>query len=193
MGRGGGDIRGLDIAICLDVSRSMLARDVEPDRLARAKAQIKELTAARAATGSASSSSPARRARSCRSRRHGVVLGTPGPRRPDVRRPRRHRPRRRARDGARRVAGAAGRGPSRDDGEDLGGRGLAAAKLLKERGVAVHCVGLGTELGSKITTDGGFLRDRAGQEVVSAMDAKGLRAIAEATGGRSGARCLTSP
>jgi Ca-activated chloride channel family protein len=69
------------------------------------------------------------------------------------------------------------------DGEDLGGRGLLAARLLAERGVEVSCIGLGTELGSKITTGGGFVRDRSGEEVVSALDARGLRAIAEATGG----------
>jgi hypothetical protein len=47
---------------------------------------------------------------------------------------------------------------------------------------------VGTELGSKIATEGGFVRDRAGAEVVSAMDASGLRAIAEATGGTYGGR-----
>jgi Ca-activated chloride channel family protein len=72
------------------------------------------------------------------------------------------------------------------DGEDLEGKGLAAAKLLGERGVTVHCVGLGSELGSKIATGGGFLRDRSGNDVVSTMDAGGLRAIAEATGGGFG-------
>lgn len=186
-GATGGDIRGADIAICLDVSRSMLARDVEPDRLTRAKAQIKEL-AGRASgdrlglvvfAGEARAVVPLTDDMASFSElldladptsvgRGGTDLGA-------------------ALEAALGVLqGRPGAVLLVTDGEDLGGRGLAAARLLKERGIAVHCVGLGTALGSKITTDGGFLRDRSGQEVVSAMDAKGLRAIAEATGGTFG-------
>ena len=35
--------RGIDMLVCLDVSRSMLARDLEPSRLARAKLEIRSL------------------------------------------------------------------------------------------------------------------------------------------------------
>src|SRR5690606_31245937 len=35
--------RGLDLVVCLDLSRSMLARDVAPSRLARARAEIRAL------------------------------------------------------------------------------------------------------------------------------------------------------
>jgi Ca-activated chloride channel family protein len=52
----------------------------------------------------------------------------------------------------------------------------------------VHAVGFGAPGGSKIPIrqDGGaesFLRDRSGNEVVSALDVEGLRRIAAATGG----------
>ena len=76
------------------------------------------------------------------------------------------------------------------DGEDHGQRGLRIARTCAERGVVVHCMGIGSRVGSKIAlpTEGGgseFLRASAGSgdEVVSVMDADGLRAIADATGG----------
>ena len=69
------------------------------------------------------------------------------------------------------------------DGEDHEGRALRVAQTCKERGITVHCIGFGTALGGKIPDAGGFLRDRAGREVVSALDPATLRRIAEATGG----------
>jgi Ca-activated chloride channel family protein len=78
------------------------------------------------------------------------------------------------------------------DGEDLHGRGLAVAERCRDRGVRVHCLGLGTERGSKIaladptgTAAESFLRDRRGDEVVSALDLDGLQRIAAATGGHA--------
>ena len=41
-------VHGVDIVVALDVSRSMLARDVEPDRLARAKREIRQQLTERA-------------------------------------------------------------------------------------------------------------------------------------------------
>jgi Ca-activated chloride channel family protein len=74
------------------------------------------------------------------------------------------------------------------DGEDPSGGGRAAAERARGRGLRVHCIGLGSALGSKVTirdADGveTFLRDRGGSEVVSRLDAAGLRALAEAGGG----------
>jgi Ca-activated chloride channel family protein len=73
------------------------------------------------------------------------------------------------------------------DGEDLAGRGVEAAARLRARGVPVHAVGYGSPLGSKIAVEGPsggeFLRDRAGREIVSAMDPESLRRLAAAGGG----------
>jgi len=73
------------------------------------------------------------------------------------------------------------------DGEDLEGHGERVALECQRRGIPVHCVAFGTRAGSKITVEEGgketFLRDRAGQEVVSAVDLAGLRRIAALTGG----------
>ena len=73
------------------------------------------------------------------------------------------------------------------DGEDLTGAGQQAATELKDRGIVVHAIGYGSTRGSKITIDQkgaeSFLKSDAGEEVVSALDSEGLRAIAAATGG----------
>jgi len=73
------------------------------------------------------------------------------------------------------------------DGEDFGIESARAISGARERGVPLFAVGIGSELGSKITVDVGgreeFLRDRSGEEVISALDLAGLQQIATSTGG----------
>ncbi len=81
------------------------------------------------------------------------------------------------------------------DGEDHELRGLRAAERCRERGLSVHCLGLGSALGSKIPLTAelateearaageAFLSDRSGRQVISAMDPASLRALAEAGAG----------
>lgn len=71
------------------------------------------------------------------------------------------------------------------DGEDHGTAARDAARALGEQDIAVHCVALGTPEGALIPLpeDGGTLRDRSGQEVVSAQDPETLRPLADAAGG----------
>jgi Ca-activated chloride channel family protein len=82
------------------------------------------------------------------------------------------------------------------DGEDHRQSGRAVAEQCKERHIPVHCLGLGSPLGSKITIgesgSESFLRDGAGSDVVSALDSDGLRAIADHTGGGF-ATAISSP
>lgn len=183
--------RGVDILVCLDVSRSMLARDLAPDRLRRAHAEIRALAErARgdriglvAFAGEARLVAPLTQDMSSIDAlldlvdtlavdKGGTDIGA-----------------------ALDVALGALRGASGDhevvlllsDGEDLEGRGLARARECRDRGITVHCVGFGSALGAKIPiAEGGgesFLRDRRGKEVVSALDPASLRRIAEATRG----------
>ena len=179
--------RGVDIVVGLDVSRSMLARDVEPSRLERAQREIRALA----------------------DRPEGDRLGLvvfAGEARLDVPLTRDKR------SFAARVALAnplsVGRGGTDlgaalstalealsgstgehevivllTDGEDLEEHGLRVAEECRARGITVHCVGLGTARGGKIPVDGAFLEDRSGKEVVSALDPGTLKRIAEATGG----------
>ena len=183
--------RGVDILICLDVSRSMLARDLAPDRLRRARAEIRGLAErARgdriglvAFAGEARLVAPLTQdlgslveilelVDPLTIEKGGTDLGS-----------------------ALEIALAGLRGASGDhetvllltDGEDLGGRGLEVARRCRERGITVHAVGFGSALGAKIPIDRGgregYLRDRLGKEVISALDPTSLRLIAETTGG----------
>ena len=183
--------RGIDVLIALDVSRSMLARDVAPSRLERARAEIAEL-AARARgdrlgllvfAGEARLLVPLTldgealtellpEADPLAVERGGTDLGA----------------------ALERALSALPSGPGEaaavlllTDGEDHGGRGLLAAERAAELGVTVHCVGFGSPQGSKIPLAGEtgerFLADGSGAEVISAMDPSALRRMAEATGG----------
>jgi Ca-activated chloride channel family protein len=184
--------RGADVVVCLDLSRSMLARDAIPSRLEAAKRSIRELAQAvrgdRLAlvlfAGQARLASPLTRDGAALAEivsladptsvaRGGSDLGA-----------------------ALEVALDALEGSTGDhqaivvitDGEDLAGQALGAAERCRVRGVPVHAAGFGAPQGSKIAipADGGsesFLRDRAGHEVVSALDVEGLRQLTAATGG----------
>lgn len=193
---------GIDLVVCLDVSRSMLARDVPPSRLQRARQEL--LALARRARGDRlalvafagearlivpltqdleSFAELAAGADPLSVRRGGTDLGA-------------------ALDAALQAFPVERRAPEAvvlvTDGEDLAGRGRQAAERCRERGLPVHCVGFGSPIGSKIALAGedgeSYLKDRSGREVVSALDASGLRAIAAATGGElmdGGARPLS--
>jgi Ca-activated chloride channel family protein len=188
---GAEDGGGPDVVVCLDVSRSMLARDAEPNRLERARREIRAFSerarggrlALVVFAGEARLVAPLTRdGESFRTlldlcdpasvRRGGTDLGA-------------------ALDAA--LGALAGETGGNGvivlvtDGEDIGGNGRRVARTCKDRNVAVHCVGLGSARGAKIAVPGdrgeSFVRDRAGNEVISAMDPSSLRAIASTTGG----------
>jgi Ca-activated chloride channel family protein len=74
------------------------------------------------------------------------------------------------------------------DGEELSGDAVAAAKAAAEAGVRIFTVGVGTPGGSLIPIqgeDGGtaFVKDAKGEVVKSKLDESRLRQIAAATGG----------
>ena len=74
------------------------------------------------------------------------------------------------------------------DGEDLERIGIEAAKKLTKDGVVVFTVGVGTPNGSQIQVQGKGdalepIRDEKGQPVTSRLDEATLRTIAETTGG----------
>lgn len=183
--------KGVDILVCLDVSQSMLARDLAPSRLARARREIAAL-AERAAgdrlglvvfAGEARLAVPLTRDRE--SFRELVRLADP------------LSVERGGTDLGAALATAleALQGQTGEhevvvlltDGEDHEGRGLRVARDCRQRNVTVHGVGFGSALGAKIPIAGEdgevFLRDGSGADVVSKMDAATLRRIAEVTGG----------
>src|SRR5690606_6559843 len=183
--------RGVDLVVCVDVSRSMLARDVAPSRLLAAREHVRALAerargdrlALVAFAGEAHLVVPLTQdvdsllamldtVDPLAVRRGGTDLGAAL---------------QRALDALHQATGDAEAVSLVTDGEDHEQRGLRLAETFRARGVPVHCVGLGSPHGSKIAVEGdggeAFLRDRAGNEVVSALDVASLRALATATGG----------
>ncbi len=183
--------RGVDILVCLDVSRSMLARDQVPDRLTAAQREIRALAdrvrgdrlglvvfagEARLSVpltqDAASFADLADLADTSSVQRGGTDLGA-----------------------ALETALGALQGQTGEhetvllltDGEDIEERGLRVAAACKAHGISVHCVGFGSAQGSKIAVEGEgggtFLRDGDGAEVVTAMDPASLARIADVTGG----------
>ena len=74
------------------------------------------------------------------------------------------------------------------DGEDLSGNAASAATRAREDGIQVFTIGIGTPEGEylRIRNEQGieeFVRDSSGQPVLSKLDEDTLLAIAEATGG----------
>ena len=184
--------RGIDVLIALDTSRSMLAQDVAPNRLERAKLAVRDLVdqlgsdrvGLIAFAGSAFLQVPltldhAAFLESLDALQPGVIP-TPGS---DL-------------ASALRTAEQALATEQRNvkllvlfsDGEDLGGAAIEAAKHAAEQGIRVFTVGVGSDTGELIpvpSAGGGteFLKDPQGQYVKSKLDAETLRQVAELTGG----------
>jgi len=182
---------GADWVLCLDVSRSMWARDVLPDRLARARGEVRGLlevagtdrVALVAFAGSARLVSPLTTDHAAlRALLEGVDPTLPLGGGTDLGA---------ALEEAERALASAPPGARVvvvTDGEDLAGRARLLAERLHGRGARVDCVGVGTREGGKIALEGegsaGFLVDRSGSEVVSALSPDTLERLAEAGGGR---------
>jgi Ca-activated chloride channel family protein len=183
--------RGLDLVFCLDTSRSMLARDVEPDRLTRARLDIESVLPALVGGDRAGLIAFAGDGKVVAPLTHDLDSFRELLRRTDTDTVRR---------GGSDIAAAIRKGlelvGDQDtattvfllltDGEDLAGAGRQAAQEAAARGIVVHAIGYGSTAGSRITVqeaDGERFLQSGGDEVLSRLDADGLRALAEATGG----------
>lgn len=181
---------GVDVVLCVDVSWSMAARDEAPSRLASVQREIAGLAGIDRASriglvafaGEAMLVAPltddpeavAMLAGELLPGAHGRAGTDPGA----------------AID---RAVALLGRSPRAgavvvlSDGEDFAGTGADAAARALAAGYPVHAIGCGDEAGSKIVVDGAegetFLRDAAGADVVSHLEATNLRALAAAGGG----------
>lgn len=70
------------------------------------------------------------------------------------------------------------------DGEDFGEDTETVANSIESAGIKLFTLGVGTDQGSKIQTGRGFKKDREGQEVVTRLNSSSLRKLASDTGGK---------
>ena len=69
------------------------------------------------------------------------------------------------------------------DGENHEDDAVAAARDAAQAGIRIYTVGVGSAAGQPVPVDGELLRDKDGNIVVSRLDEKTLRQVAEAGGG----------
>jgi Ca-activated chloride channel family protein len=186
---------GVDLVLALDASRSMLARDVKPDRLSRAKLEIAALldTLAGDRVGVVVFAGEAFVLCPLTSDYAAARLFLRGVG-PDAV-PQQGTGIANALLGAKEVLDAADRGARSmvvllvSDGEDQDGGAPEAAAALADAGIRVHVLGVGERSGEPIPLlDAGgqvtgYKKDRAGAMVVTRRDDAVLRAIAEKGGG----------
>ncbi len=182
------------IMICLDVSKSMLAEDVAPNRLERAKIELDSLLGLMAEgqqvgliafAGKAAVLCPMTTdfgfLRMILNEAEPQSVGLGGTQIGDAIR--------KAVDGFRESGDIHRLILLVTDGEDHDSFPLEAAKAAKEKGVKIVSVGFGDEAGSKIeiadpqTGGRSFVKDRDGKDVVSRLDGETLRDIALQTDG----------
>lgn len=70
------------------------------------------------------------------------------------------------------------------DGENHGEDAVLAAQEATAEGVTVYVLGIGTTQGAEIPAEGSQLKDKDGKTVVTKLDEQGCRRIAEAGGGK---------
>lgn len=69
------------------------------------------------------------------------------------------------------------------DGEDFGDNTAEVSEDLEDEGISLFTLGVGTKKGSKIPIRTGFKKDRNGTEVVSKLNSSSLEDLADDTGG----------
>jgi Ca-activated chloride channel family protein len=183
--------KGVDVVFMLDVSNSMLARDIAPDRLSRARLELLQIS------------------RSLGEGRRALLLfaGAPvvqcpltsdqddfeilldmaspdliGPQGTDYRR---------AFETALRLSGSSGASSGSEtvlvlasDGEDHGQDLGDIAGVLRSQGVHLHAIGVGTGEAVPIPMPGGVKRDKRGEIVMTRFRPDEFGAIVQESGGR---------
>jgi len=184
--------RGIDVIVAIDVSRSMFADDIKPNRLDRARREILDLIKMMngdrigliAFAGTAFVQCPLTLDYgACRMfvdelnptliPRGGTHIG----------------------EAIRKAVSAFGNDKSKNraliiitDGEDHDSKPIEAAKLAAKKGIKIYCIGIGTPSGSPIRITGKngkkiYLKDSKGQLILSKLDENTLKKIALITGG----------
>ncbi len=181
--------RGRDLALCIDVSRSMLAKDVQPSRLERAKMDvidlIKELKGDRvsiiAFRGKAEQLCPLTMDYSFALQMINELSIESAPRGETDIGDAIHK----ALEAFESDAGSHKAIIVISDGEDLAGKALQEAEKAAKQGITIFTVGLGSKEGSKVPdgSERSAYVTYKGKEVISKLENETLRKIAEIAGG----------
>lgn len=185
---------GIEVMVALDVSESMLAQDIKPDRLSRAKMEIADLMSrlggdeiglvlfSGASFVQFPLTSDYATARTFLDNARPEVISRPGTAIGDAIR-----------------TAMTGFDMSRasqkvivliTDGEDHGGDALAMAEMAAEQGIMLYTIGFGSPQGEPIpeyNANGevvGYKKDQTGEVVLSRLDEPTLQQIAEVGGGQ---------
>jgi Ca-activated chloride channel family protein len=70
------------------------------------------------------------------------------------------------------------------DGEDFGEETSEITKEIEDKDIKLFTLGVGTETGSKISSGIGFKKDQSGNAVISKLNSSSLKALASKTGGQ---------
>jgi Ca-activated chloride channel family protein len=180
---------GADIAVVMDISRSMDTRDIPPDRLTRAKEELQDLLARLhgdrvalvAFAGRAFTIVPL-------TADYGAVERFAEQLSPDMVTDQGSNLAAGLRQGLAALSSARGRGRAvvlLSDGEDHDhAAALAAAARLGRDGVPLFILGVGTTEGGLIPAgDGRFVHDSHGRTVLSRLEEEHLKDLAQAAGG----------
>lgn len=175
------------LVICLDLSRSMLAADLKPSRLVRARLKIQDIlrqrlegqTALVAFSGDAFAITPL-------TDDHRTIEALLGTLEPDLMPVQGSAPQRALALGAELLqqAGLKKGTLLLVTDEDRPALAEAAVRELAFRGITLQVLGVGTPEGAPIPMpEGGFFKDGAGNLVLPPLDEPGLKQLAEAGGG----------
>lgn len=180
--------RGVDILIAVDVSKSMLAADVSPNRLERAKRKIEDLlnllqgdrVGLIAFSGKAFVMTPL-------TLDYGAIRLFLDSLSPDLITAQGTNVGEAVQLALKALKQSAPESQSLvilTDGEDLSGDALEAAKKASDQGTRLYALGIGTEDGAPIPDEGGgFKKDASGEIVLTRLDASTLEKMASTTGG----------
>jgi len=69
------------------------------------------------------------------------------------------------------------------DGEDFGDDTESEVNKINESGIRLFTLGVGTEEGSKIRTSRGFRKDKNGKDIITKLDSRSMRNLADETDG----------
>jgi Ca-activated chloride channel family protein len=180
---------GIDLIIAVDVSKSMLAEDYKPNRLARAKDLLQNIiwslkgdrVGIVAFAGDAAVVCPLTSDYAmARASLQGLDTNTVSRPGTDIGR---------AIDVALGAFELAAQGDKvlvlLTDGEDHGGRAREFAQRAAKAGVKIFCIGIGTTQGMPIPEDSGYKTDKQGRVVATKLDFSLLTEIAELTKGNA--------